>query len=63
MRVLIVEDELKMAGLVRRGLDLNAARRRGSYITLDAAEIANVDRDGGDRRLHECRQVDFAPTP
>lgn len=26
------------ARLVRRGLDLNAARRRGSYIALDAAE-------------------------
>src|SRR5438445_328375 len=26
------------ARLVRRGLDLNAARRRGSYVTLDAAD-------------------------
>lgn len=34
------------ARLVRRGLDLNAARRRGSYIALDAGETLSRFMDG-----------------
>jgi len=43
--------------LVRRGFDLNAARRRGSYIALDAADTLSKVMDGDQPDMAKFEQV------